>query len=239
MTAFRPVALPDLIGVSVNYYEHHLGDYLKDTLGLSMLQEGAYRRLLDAYYSREQGIPKGEAYLIARAVSRPEKAAVDKVLADFFKLRGGLWIKERCEQEIASAHRRIQAAVENGKKGGRPRNPTGTQQEPTGFHSANPTLNPSESSPVSSLQSPRIEEPERGTLSRRISECPRDMNAEAEYAAATDYYGEEPSTAAFRSWVLRAIKSGIYVKQAVPRPTDEECAAERRRIYEQQQRGSA
>jgi len=41
----------------MNYYQHHLGDYLRDTAHLSMLEDGAYRRLIDAYYIRERPLP--------------------------------------------------------------------------------------------------------------------------------------------------------------------------------------
>lgn len=105
----------------MNYYEHHLGDYAKDTAHLSMLEHGAYRLLLDRYYGTEQGIPADQAHRVARARSRDEKAAVDVVLNEFFTLTDGVWINKRAEQEIVSAQGRINAAKENGKKGGRPK----------------------------------------------------------------------------------------------------------------------
>ena len=67
---------------------------------LSMLEDGAYRRLLDAYYSRKSPLPKDAVYRLARAESKPERKAVDKVLGQFFKKTSGLWVNERCEQEI-------------------------------------------------------------------------------------------------------------------------------------------
>jgi len=122
----------------VNYYEHHLGDYAKDTGHLSMLEHGAYRILLDRYYSTERGIPADQVYRLARARSEEECRAVDAVLGEFFELVDGLWIQGRVERELASANKRITAAQQNGKKGGRPpKKPKGldseTQQEPTGL----------------------------------------------------------------------------------------------------------
>lgn len=84
----------------MNYYEHHLGDYAKDTAHLTMLEHGAYRLLLDRYYGTEQGIPADQAHRIARARSRDEKAAVDAVLGEFFFLDDGLWKNNRAEDEI-------------------------------------------------------------------------------------------------------------------------------------------
>src|SRR5690606_31916584 len=117
-------------GGGMNYYEHHLGDYAKDTGHLTMLEHGAYRILLDRYYSTEQGIPADQAYRLARARSEEECRAVDVVLDEFFELIDGVWIQHRVEREIAQARKRITAAQENGKKGGRPRKkPEGTETE--------------------------------------------------------------------------------------------------------------
>jgi uncharacterized protein YdaU (DUF1376 family) len=121
----------------MNYYERHLGDYARDAAHLSMLEHGAYVLLMDRYYVTEQGIPADQAHRVARARSADEQAAVDAVLGEFFTLAAGVWTKNRIEEEIAKAHVRITAAVENGKKGGRPKNPKvvdpQTQEEPAGF----------------------------------------------------------------------------------------------------------
>jgi uncharacterized protein YdaU (DUF1376 family) len=122
----------------VNYYERHLGDYAKDTGHLTMLEHGAYNLLLDRYYSTELGIPADQVHRVTRARSPAEKAAVDGVLAEFFTLVEGVWTKGRVEEEIQRAGVKINAAKENGKRGGRPKkNPTGseneTQPKPTGL----------------------------------------------------------------------------------------------------------
>jgi uncharacterized protein YdaU (DUF1376 family) len=118
----------------MNYYERHLGDYAKDAGHLSLLEHGAYTLLMDRYYSAERGIPEGQAYRIARAVTPAEKRAVDTVLAEFFTLREGLWINAGIDEKIEKALTRINAARENGRSGGRPKKPPmrdGTK--PTGF----------------------------------------------------------------------------------------------------------
>lgn len=87
----------------MNYYEHHLGDYLRDTAHLNMLEDGAYRRLLDAYYIREKPLP-GElrdVYRLVRAASKQDREAVDVVLREFFQQTAGGWRHERCELELA------------------------------------------------------------------------------------------------------------------------------------------
>ena len=104
----------------MNYYERHLGDYAKDTGHLSILEHGAYTLLLDRYYSTEAGIPETQAFRLARARTPEEREAVEVVLAEFFELIDGVWINRRAEEEIQKAKARIEAAKENGRKGGRP-----------------------------------------------------------------------------------------------------------------------
>lgn len=87
----------------MNYYEHHLGDWAKDTVHLTMLEEGAYRRLVDVYYVKEKPLPKAirDIYKLARAGARPEREAVDAVLREFFQEREDGWHHKRCDEELA------------------------------------------------------------------------------------------------------------------------------------------
>jgi uncharacterized protein YdaU (DUF1376 family) len=87
----------------VNYYEHHLGDWAKDTVHLTMLEEGAYRRLVDVYYVKEKPLPVAirDIYKLARAAARPERDAVDSILREFFHEREDGWHHKRCDEELA------------------------------------------------------------------------------------------------------------------------------------------
>lgn len=84
----------------MNYFEHHIGDYLKDTAHLSLLEHGIYRRLMDVYYTREEALPADCGRLIG-ARSRDEKAALKAVLDEFFESAGEGWSHRRCDAEIA------------------------------------------------------------------------------------------------------------------------------------------
>lgn len=145
----------------MNYYERHLGDYSKDTAHLTMIEHGAYGLLLDRYYGTEAGIPADQVHRIARARTKEEKQAVDVVLAEFFQLVDGLWINKRAEEEITKAQSKINAAKENGKKGGRPKgkklgSENETQQKPTGLFlgSENETQQKPLQTPDTSHQTP-------------------------------------------------------------------------------------
>lgn len=84
----------------VNYYERHIGDYLKDTAHLSLLEHGIYTRLLDVYYTREGAIDEGMAARLVGARSEDELAALRIVLTEFFVLQDGAYMQTRCDKEI-------------------------------------------------------------------------------------------------------------------------------------------
>lgn len=140
----------------MNYYERHIGDYLKDTAHLSLIEHGVYTRLLDVYYTREHGFQEGEAHRLIGARSRDERAAVDTVLAEFFvNTSGGMWLQERCDREIARYQAKVERNREVGKLGGRPRK-TETQTKPDGLSvgsESEPKQNPLQT-PDTSLQTP-------------------------------------------------------------------------------------
>ena len=143
----------------MNYYERHIGDYLKDTSHLSLLEHGIYSRLLDVYYTRECSIDDGMVARVIGARSKEERAALDTVLSEFFTLEGGMWSHSRCDREIERYQKKAERNREVGKLGGRPRK-VETQKEPSGLSvglQTEPKRNPPQS-PVSSLQTPEEKE---------------------------------------------------------------------------------
>jgi uncharacterized protein YdaU (DUF1376 family) len=86
----------------MNYYELHIGDFIRDTVSLTMLEEGAYRRLIDQAYQTERPLPvdKKMVYRLARANTAPEKKAVDFVLSSYFQLTDDGYVQKRIQQEI-------------------------------------------------------------------------------------------------------------------------------------------
>ena len=145
----------------MNHYPKHVGDYLKDTVGLSMLEDGAYNRLLDQVYVSESALPldKDELYRLARATSPAERKAVDYVVKKFFEQRETGFHQKRADDEISAYQERAQVARDNGRLGGRKRNRTAkqneTQSEPTGLFLGNPEGTQRETSrkPVTNTES--------------------------------------------------------------------------------------
>jgi uncharacterized protein YdaU (DUF1376 family) len=94
-------------------YPFHIRDYLTKTRHLSLLEDLAYRRLIDAYYTHEQPLP-ADVQACARLIAMREHATeVESVLREFFVLTDAGWTNARCDQEIAA----FQSFRDAGKRG--------------------------------------------------------------------------------------------------------------------------
>ena len=89
----------------MNWYKHHLGDYIKKTRHLSLIEHGAYRQLLDMQYLTEKPLPT-DIELIFRSTgvkTALEEAVIRRMIKQFFhKTRWG-YINERAMEEIRHA----------------------------------------------------------------------------------------------------------------------------------------
>lgn len=93
----------------MNYYEHHLGDYLRDTAHLTLIEDGAYRRLIDLYYTRKGPLPADPKNVcrLVRAHGDDEIQAVSSVLAEFFTLTDEGYRHKRCDAEIVAFNDKV------------------------------------------------------------------------------------------------------------------------------------
>lgn len=87
-----------------HYYKRHIGDYKTDAGHLTMLQDGAYTRLLDLAYTLDGRLPGdlSRIFALTRATSRTEQNAIAEVLAEFFDLRDGNYRQNRVDRELAA-----------------------------------------------------------------------------------------------------------------------------------------
>lgn len=87
----------------MNFYPFHIGDYASATRHLTWDEDMAYRRLIDAYYTREAPIPLDlrQAYRLVMATTPEQREAVDVVLFEFFIETPEGWSHGRCDSEIA------------------------------------------------------------------------------------------------------------------------------------------
>ena len=90
----------------MNFYAFNIGDYAGATRHLSWDEDMAYRRLLDAYYSRETPLPLElrQVYRLVGASEPRQREAVDAVLGEFFDRLEDGYHNSRADVEIAKAH---------------------------------------------------------------------------------------------------------------------------------------
>jgi len=100
----------------MHYYTFNIGDYASHTKGLSLLEDLAYRRLLDAYYLAERPL-NGCSTDVARSLGMRDNATeVEYVLKTFFAQDdGGAWVNDRADREIKHFQQKSEAASRAGK----------------------------------------------------------------------------------------------------------------------------
>jgi uncharacterized protein YdaU (DUF1376 family) len=126
----------------VHHYPFHVGDYIRATAHLDMIEDCVYRRLIDLYMETELPIPNETQQVIRRLRLGSSGLILESILAEFFTLEAdNCWHNSRCDAEIREYKRLAETSRINGRLGGRPKktqqvildNPAGTQQEPTGL----------------------------------------------------------------------------------------------------------
>lgn len=92
----------------MHYYQHHIGDFIKDTTHLDDHQLATYLRMLWAYYTSESQI-SGDFEDVAFAMRTDEKT-VRLLLRHFFTESPDGWHHTRCDKEIADYHSKAEKA---------------------------------------------------------------------------------------------------------------------------------
>lgn len=146
----------------MNYYPFHIGDYASHTRGLTLMEDLAYRRLLDEYYMHERALNECSASVARQIGMREHQDAVDFVLKSFFELTTDGWVNRRADLEISKFHSKQDAASRAGRASAErrlnerstdvQRSSTNQNQEPE------PEPKPSSSSKKSKAQPP-VEKP--------------------------------------------------------------------------------
>lgn len=85
----------------MNYYQFHIGDYAVHTRHLSLLEDLAYRRLLDWYYTNEKPIPLDHEKAARLIGMQDHTKEVSNILSDFFLKSDAGYINKRCDKEIS------------------------------------------------------------------------------------------------------------------------------------------
>ena len=93
----------------MHYYQHHIGDFIKDTANLNDHQLVTYMRMIWAYYSEEK--PLADAPEDIAFAMRSDEKTVGLILRHYFKETPDGWRHGRCDREIAGFHGKKEKAA--------------------------------------------------------------------------------------------------------------------------------
>lgn len=101
----------------MHYYQFNIGDYMSHTRHLSLLEDLAYRRLLDEYYLHERPLNSGVTSVARQIGMREHEEVVAFVLELFFVLKDDVngWTNTRCDHEIQQYRERLSNASKAGR----------------------------------------------------------------------------------------------------------------------------
>jgi uncharacterized protein YdaU (DUF1376 family) len=94
----------------MNFYPFHLGDYAAHTRHLSLMEDLAYRRMLDLYYTSEAPLPSDPAKVARLIGMRDYMQEVTDVLSEFFVKSDAGHTSARCEREIEAYRAKAERA---------------------------------------------------------------------------------------------------------------------------------
>ena len=104
------------------WYPRYTGDFIRDTSHLSLVEVGAYNRILDHYYASSGPLCMTEAQVmrLCAAVTPEECEAVKYVLSAYFVFEpeDGCYHNPRADKELSSMAEHHSRLSEAGRKGG-------------------------------------------------------------------------------------------------------------------------
>jgi uncharacterized protein YdaU (DUF1376 family) len=120
----------------MHYYQHHIGDFIKDTSFLTNEEVGIYMKLIWLYYDTEKPLPKNIPLLTAKVNARGKQDIVQGILELFFYESVDYYCHVRCKQVIEDYHKQLEAASRAGKASAEKRklNARSTPVQPTINH---------------------------------------------------------------------------------------------------------
>lgn len=94
----------------MHYYQFNIGDYASSTQHLDPIEDIAYRRMLDLYYSKESPLPK-DIEQIARLIRmRSHKDSIAIVLDEFFSKEKDGYHNKGADKALERVYKKSEAA---------------------------------------------------------------------------------------------------------------------------------
>jgi len=124
----------------MHYYQFNIKDYSFATIRMTLMEDLAFRRMLDLFYESEKALPF-ELKRIAKLIGMVDhQEEIRDILNEFWEETEKGWVNSRAETEIEKYQAKAESARANGKKGGRPIKPKITQS----VNLANPEITESQ-----------------------------------------------------------------------------------------------
>jgi len=141
----------------MNYYQHHIGDFVRDTARLSDSQCMAYLRLIWMYYETEQPL-ENDIDAIAFRIGA-NASDLHQILKHFFFLHeDGFWHHSRCDKEILAFRERSEKA----KKSADARWSNANAMRPHSKRNANAKVSDANQEPVTNIKTYKPPVDDRG-----------------------------------------------------------------------------
>jgi uncharacterized protein YdaU (DUF1376 family) len=101
----------------MHYYQHHIGDFIKDTSFLTNEEIGIYLKLIWLYYDTEKPLPNNLFELGMKTATRDNQVVLEGLLEMFFVLdeENNCWHHNRCDKEIEHYKQQLTTASKAGK----------------------------------------------------------------------------------------------------------------------------
>jgi len=101
----------------MHYYQHHIGDFIKDTSFLTNEEIGVYLKLIWLYYDTEKPLPNNLFELGMKTNTRDNPPMLEGLLEMFFTLNEQQthWHHSRCDKEIEHYKQQLNIASKAGK----------------------------------------------------------------------------------------------------------------------------
>ena len=101
----------------MHYYQHHIGDFIKDTSFLTNEEIGIYLKLIWLYYDTEKPLPNNMFELSMKTGTRDNTDMLTGLLEMFFTLNSdeNSWHHSRCDVEIEHYKQQLTTASKAGK----------------------------------------------------------------------------------------------------------------------------
>lgn len=97
------------------YYQFNIGDYTSHTARLSLMEDLAYRRMIDLYYLHERPLSECSDDVARDIGMREHLAEVEYVLSKFFQKTDQGYANKRIDKEIKAYKNKIRQAQEAGR----------------------------------------------------------------------------------------------------------------------------